>query len=150
MKSVFLNCLCAHETNAMEDRRFQDTNRPNFGDVLFYFNLCNRFACEQDACREVHSACRREVNRHKLDICILRLRQERIPGIFVCRSKFPGLKVGYGVPLRTKIRPIIFQSKSTVFAVEVEYFEFEVEYFEFEVEYFEFEVEYIKIEVENI
>ena len=50
----------------------------------------------QDACRGVHSACRREVNRHKLDICILRLRQGRIPGIFVCRSKFPGLKVGRG------------------------------------------------------
>ena len=49
----------------------------------------------------------------------------------------------YGVPLRTKIRTVIFQSKSTVFEVEVEYFEFEVEYFEFE-------FEYIKIEVENI
>ena len=49
----------------------------------------------------------------------------------------------YGVPLRTKIRTIIFQLKSTVFAVEVEYFKFEVEYFEFE-------VEYVKIEVENI
>ena len=56
----------------------------------------------------------------------------------------------YGVPLRTKIRTIIFQSKSTVFAVEVEYFEFEVEYFEFEVEYIKIEVEYIKIEVEDI
>ena len=49
----------------------------------------------------------------------------------------------YGVPLRTKIRTVIFQSKSTVFEVEVEYFEFEVEYFEFE-------VEYIKVEVQNI
>ncbi len=34
----------------------------------------------------------------------------------------------YGVPLRTKIRRIIFHSKSNVFAVDVEYFEFEVEY----------------------
>ncbi len=30
----------------------------------------------------------------------------------------------YGVPLRTKIRRIIFHSNSNVFAVEVEYFEF--------------------------
>ena len=50
----------------------------------------------QDACRGVHSACRREVNRHKLDICVLRLRQRSDPGIFVCRSKFSGLKVGRG------------------------------------------------------
>ena len=54
------------------------------------------FKGKQDACRGVHSACRREVNRHKLDICVLRLRQGRIPGIFVCRSKFHGLKVGRG------------------------------------------------------
>ena len=33
---------------------------------------------KQDACRGVHSACRREVNRHKLDICVLRFRQGRI------------------------------------------------------------------------
>ena len=26
---------------------------------------------KQDACRGVHSACRREANRHKLDICVL-------------------------------------------------------------------------------
>ena len=38
-------------------------------DVLAYI--------KQDACRGVHSACRREVNRHKLDICVLRLRQGR-------------------------------------------------------------------------
>ena len=57
-------------------------------------SMCNYL--KQDACRGVHSACRREVNRHKLDICILRLRQGRIPGIFVCRSKFPDLKVGRG------------------------------------------------------
>ena len=36
------------------------------------------FYTKQDACRGVHSACRREVNRHKLDICVLRLRQGRI------------------------------------------------------------------------
>ncbi len=38
----------------------------------------------------------------------------------------------HGVPLRTKIRRIIFHSKSNVFAVEVEYFEFEVEYIKIE------------------
>ncbi len=49
---------------------------------------------------------------------------------------------GYGVPLRTKIRRIIFHSKSNVFAVEVEYFEFEVEYIKIEVENMKlFEVE---------
>ena len=63
--------------------------------ILFWPGMSNDIY-EQDACRGVHSACRREVNRHKLDICILRLRQGRIPGIFVCRSKFPGLKVGRG------------------------------------------------------
>ncbi len=56
----------------------------------------------------------------------------------------------YGVPLRTKIRRIIFHSKSNLFAVEVEYFEFEVEYIKIEVENMKFEVEYIKIEVENM
>ena len=61
-----------------------------------------------------------------------------------CRS------VVYGVPLRTKIRRIIFHSKSNVIAVEVEYFEFEVEYIKIEVENRKFEVEYIKIEVENM
>ena len=40
----------------------------------------------------------------------------------------------YGVPLRTKIRRIIFHSKSNVIAVEVDYFEFEVEYIKTEVE----------------
>ncbi len=49
----------------------------------------------------------------------------------------------YGVPLRTKIRRIIFYSKSNVFAVEVEYFEFEVEYIKTEVENRKFEVENI-------
>ena len=29
------------------------------------------YKIEQDACRGVHSACRREVNQHKLDICVL-------------------------------------------------------------------------------
>ena len=70
----------------------------NFANFIPY-NKETNFVCfdiKQDACRGVHSACRREVNRHKLDICILRLRQGRIPGIFVCRSKFPGLKVGRG------------------------------------------------------
>ena len=57
---------------------------------------------QQDACRGVHSTCRREVNRHKLDICILRLRQGRISGIFASRSKFPGLKVGGGGVLISK------------------------------------------------
>ena len=66
-----------------------------------------------------------------------------IPAHFVARHF-------YGVPLRTKIRTIIFQSKSTLFAVEVEYFKFEVEYFEFEVEYMKIKAEYIKIEVEFI
>ncbi len=61
-----------------------------------------------------------------------------------CRS------VVCGVPLRTKIRRIIFHSKSNVIAVEVEYFEFEVEYIKIEVENRKFEVEYIKIEVENM
>ncbi len=56
----------------------------------------------------------------------------------------------YGVPLRTKIRRIIFHSKSNVIAVEVEYFEFDVEYIKIEVENRKFEVEYIKIEVENM
>ena len=64
------------------------------------FSKCLTTYHKQDACRGVHSACWREVNRHKLDICIfIRLRQGRIPGIFVCsvcRSKFPGLKVGRG------------------------------------------------------
>ncbi len=46
-----------------------------------------------------------------------------------------------GVPLRTKIRRIIFHSKSNVIAVEVEYFEFEVEYIKIEVENMKFEVE---------
>ena len=31
--------------------------------------LSTRENKKQDACRGVHSACRREVNRHKLDIC---------------------------------------------------------------------------------
>ena len=66
-----------------------------FNSVKFKGGI-DRLKNEQDACRGVHSACRREVNRHKLGICILRLRQGRIPGIFVCRSKFPGLKVGRG------------------------------------------------------
>ncbi len=62
-----------------------------------------------------------------------------------CRS------VVYGVPLRTKIRRIIFShSKSNVIAVEVEYFEFEVEYIKIEVENRKLEVEYIKVEVENM
>ena len=52
---------------------------------------------KQDACRGVHSACRREVNRHKLDsLYATMLRQGRIPGNFACRSEFPGLKVGRG------------------------------------------------------
>ncbi len=58
--------------------------------------------------------------------------------------------LNYGVPLRTKIRRIIFHSKSNVFAVEVEYFEFEAEYIKMEVKNMKFEVEYIKIEVENL
>ncbi len=52
-----------------------------------------------------------------------------------CRS------VVCGVPLRTKIRRIIFHSKSNVIAVEVEYFEFEDEYIKIEVENMKFEVE---------
>ncbi len=56
--------------------------------------------------------------------------------------------VFYGVPLRTKIRKIIFHSKSNVFAVEVEYFEFEVEYIKIEVENRNLKSIY-KIEVET-
>ena len=51
------------------------------------------------------------------------------------------IEPSYGVPLMTKIRRIIFHSKSNVFAVEVEYFEFEVEYIKIEVENRKFEVE---------
>ena len=50
------------------------------------------FTYEQDACRGVHSACRREENGHNLDICVLRrlrLRQGQMQG-------FLGLKVGGG------------------------------------------------------
>ena len=58
---------------------------------------CNK----QDACRGVHSACRREVNRHKLDICVLRplttAQAGADPGIFVCRSNFSGPKVERGL-----------------------------------------------------
>ena len=55
----------------------------------------------------------------------------------------------YGVPLWTKIRTKIFQSKPTVFAVGVEYFEFEVEYIKIEVEFLKIEVENMKFEVER-
>ena len=49
-----------------------------------------------------------------------------------------------------KMQTKTFQSKPTLFAVEVEYLEFEVEYFEFEVEHMKIKVEYIKIKVEFI
>ena len=49
---------------------------------------------EQDACRGVHSACRREVNRHKLDICVLRLRQGRIQAFSYVGQNFLVLKWG--------------------------------------------------------
>ncbi len=68
----------------------------------------------------------------------------------LCTDWPSALLPGYGVPLRTKIRRIIFHSKTNVIAVEVEYFEFEVEYIKIEVENRKFEVEYIKIEVENL
>ena len=49
---------------------------------------------KQDACRGVHSACRREVNRHKLDICVLRLRQGRIQAFSYVGQNFLVLKWG--------------------------------------------------------
>ena len=55
------------------------------------------FSEEQDACRGVHSACRREVNRHKLDICVLRLRQGRIQAFSYVGQNFLVLKWGGGL-----------------------------------------------------
>ena len=52
---------------------------------------------EQDACRGVHSACRREVNRHKLDICVLRFRQGRIQAFSYVGQNFLVLKWGGGL-----------------------------------------------------
>ena len=52
---------------------------------------------KQDACRGVHSACRREINRHKLDICVLRLRQGRIQAISYVGQNFLVLKWGEGL-----------------------------------------------------
>ena len=60
---------------------------------------CNFGYVQQDACTGVQSACRREENRHNLDICVLRrlwLRQGQMQG-------YLGLKVGRGgLNLRTK------------------------------------------------
>ena len=53
-----------------------------------------QFSFQQDACRGVHSACRREVNRHKLDICVLRLRQGRIQAFSYVGQNFLVLKWG--------------------------------------------------------
>ena len=52
---------------------------------------------KQDACRGVHSACRREVNRHKLDICVLRLKQGRIQAFSYVGQNFLVLKWGGGL-----------------------------------------------------
>ena len=52
---------------------------------------------QQDACRGVHSACRREVNRHKLDICVLRLKQGRIQAFSYVGQNFLVLKWGGGL-----------------------------------------------------
>ena len=52
------------------------------------------FKLKQDACRGVHSACRREVNRHKLDICVRRLRQGRIQAFSYVGQNFLVLKWG--------------------------------------------------------
>ena len=62
------------------------------------FSFCFEFKAgsiwKQDACRGVHSACRPEVNRHG-HLCTT-AQAGTDPGIFICRSKFPGLKVGRG------------------------------------------------------
>ena len=52
---------------------------------------------KQDACRGVHSACRREVNRHKMDICVLQLRQGRIQAFSYVGQNFLVLKWGGGL-----------------------------------------------------
>ena len=57
--------------------------------------LIEQDAC-RGACRGVHSACRREVNRHKLDICVLRLRQGRIQAFSYVGQNFLVLKWGGG------------------------------------------------------
>ena len=61
------------------------------------WRLCDQMHNEQDACRGVHSACRREVNRHKLDICVLRLRQGRIQAFSYVGQNFLVLKSGGGL-----------------------------------------------------
>ena len=55
------------------------------------------YQIQQDACRGVHSACRREVNRRKLDICVLRLRQGRIQAFSYVGQNFLVLKWGGGL-----------------------------------------------------
>ena len=67
------------------------------GTLYSTFNNEEQFAQEQDACRGVHSACRREVNRHKLDICVLRLRQGRIQAFSYVGQNFLVLKWGEGL-----------------------------------------------------
>ena len=52
---------------------------------------------KQDACRGVHSACRREVNRRKLDICVPRLRQGQIQAFSYVGQNFLVLKWGGGL-----------------------------------------------------
>ena len=62
-------------------------------------NCCfeKKLNLKQDACRGVHSACRREVNRHKLDICVLRFRQGRIQAFSSVGQNFLVLKWGGGL-----------------------------------------------------
>ena len=68
--------------------------RVAFLDLSKAFDTVNhsRLILKQDTCRGVHSACRREVNRHKLDICILRLRQGQIQAFSYVGQNFLVLK----------------------------------------------------------
>ncbi len=69
------------------------------------------------------------------------INSKNIPATYRCH---------YGILLWTKIRRIIFHSKSNVFAVEVAYFAVEVKYIKIEVKNMKFKVEYIRIEVESM
>ena len=64
---------------------------------LYEIILHEKLFQEQDACRGVHSACRREVNRRKLDICVLRFRQGRIQAFSYVGQNFLVLKWGGGL-----------------------------------------------------
>ena len=65
------------------------------GHAIWYGNIGCLWEQEVDNIQQ--DACRREVNRHKLDICVLRLRQGRIQAFSYVGQNFLVLKWGGGL-----------------------------------------------------